>query len=98
MGIKDAVKKILGSRHDREFKKAQPLVEEINGLADEFSELSEEDLKGKTAEFREYIAERVGPFEEEIRSLRAEKGDPGNLPRGPDGARIRRGARRDENR
>ena len=73
MSIKAFVKKIIGSQHDREVRNLQPLVDEINEIADEFSELTEEELKGKTDEFRSYIAERTGAIEEEIEELRAEK-------------------------
>ncbi len=73
MSIKAFVKKIIGSQHDREVRNLQPLVDEINEIAEEFAELTEAELKAKTEEFRTYIAEQVGPIEEEIEELRAEK-------------------------
>jgi preprotein translocase subunit SecA len=73
MSIKSLLKKIVGSQHEREVKKLQPLVDEINELCDEFAALSDEELRAKTAEFRAYIAERVGPVEEQIRELRHDK-------------------------
>ena len=44
--------KLFGSRSDREIKKIQPLVDKILSMEAEFGNLSEEALKGKTAEFK----------------------------------------------
>ena len=49
--------KIFGSKHDRDVKKMQPIVDEINQLYEEYASLSDEALKGKTEEFRALIAE-----------------------------------------
>ena len=73
MDIKGAIKRVIGSQHEREVRKLQPLVDEINTLCEELAELSDEELTAKTAEFREYISERVAQTEDEIRELRAEK-------------------------
>ncbi|TVR55240.1 MAG: preprotein translocase subunit SecA [Gemmatimonadales bacterium] len=69
--MKNLFKKLLGDRHQREVKALQPLVNEINEIFEELAELSEEELKGKTDEFREYIQEQVGPLEEQIAEIRA---------------------------
>ena len=53
MGLFD---KIFGTRSQREVKKIQPLVNKILALENEYSNLSEEALKGKTAEFQERLA------------------------------------------
>jgi preprotein translocase subunit SecA len=71
--LKAVVKKILGSRHIREAKRLQPLVDEINELFEEYQSLSEEQLKGKTDEFRAYIADALAEIKEEIEELREEK-------------------------
>ena len=68
--MKNFIKKLFGDRHDREVKKLQPLVDEINAFYEEFHELSEEGLKGKTQEFRDYLKERTDPIEDEIAELR----------------------------
>ena len=73
MDIKGAIKKVIGSQHEREVRKLQPLVDEINELCEELAELSNEEFKAKTAEFREYISEQIGSTEDQIRELRAEK-------------------------
>ncbi len=47
------VKKFVGSRNDREIKKIQPLVAKINDLEPRVSSLTDEQLKAKTAEFKQ---------------------------------------------
>jgi preprotein translocase subunit SecA len=53
--FKTFARKILGTKHERELKKLQPIVDEINRYFEEYRDLSEEDLKGKTNEFRKRI-------------------------------------------
>ncbi|MBA3831337.1 MAG: preprotein translocase subunit SecA [Chthoniobacterales bacterium] len=43
------LKKILGSKNQREIKRLQPLVRSINAFDEEFKALSDEDLRAKTA-------------------------------------------------
>ena len=54
MGLFD---KIFGTRSQREVKKLQPLVNKVLALENEYGALSEEALKGKTAEFKERLAQ-----------------------------------------
>ena len=49
MGLFD---KLFGTRSQREIKKIQPLVDKILRLEEEYKNLSEDALKGKTAEFK----------------------------------------------
>ena len=49
MGLFD---KLFGTRSQREIKKIQPIVDKILALEEEYKNLSEEALKGKTAEFK----------------------------------------------
>jgi len=50
-----ALKKLLGTSHERQVKKLQPLVEEINKLEPKISKLTDAELKAKTAEFKEKL-------------------------------------------
>src|SRR5215475_7234099 len=50
-----ALKKILGTSHEREIKRLRPRVEAINALEPTISELTDAELKAKTAEFREKL-------------------------------------------
>ncbi len=49
------VKKIVGSKNDREVRKLRPLVASINALEAELQKLSEDALRQKTTEFRERL-------------------------------------------
>ncbi|MDA2923254.1 preprotein translocase subunit SecA [Acidobacteria bacterium AH-259-L09] len=44
--------KIIGSHNERELKRIQPLVDQMNELEKEISKLSDTDLKSKTPEFK----------------------------------------------
>jgi preprotein translocase subunit SecA len=46
------VKKIFGDANEREIKRLMRTVEQINGIESQFTGLSDEELRGKTAEFR----------------------------------------------
>ncbi|MGL5000758.1 MAG: preprotein translocase subunit SecA [Cetobacterium sp.] len=51
----DLLKKIFGTKNDREIKRIKKLVAAINSLEPEIEKLSDEELKGKTYEFRERL-------------------------------------------
>ena len=48
--------KLFGTRSQRELKKIQPTVDKIIALEDEYKNLSEEALRGKTQEFKNRLA------------------------------------------
>ncbi|MGM9614190.1 MAG: preprotein translocase subunit SecA [Oscillospiraceae bacterium] len=50
------LQKIFGSHSERELKKLQPIINKIEALEDEYRALSEEELKGKTQEFKNRLA------------------------------------------
>ncbi len=56
--------KLLGSSNDRELKRMDSHVRAINNLEDEFEKLSEDELKGKTDEFKQRLAQ--GETEDDI--------------------------------
>ena len=49
------LKKILGSKNERDIKKMQPLVMRINELDEEYKALTDEQLQAKTGEFRDRL-------------------------------------------
>ena len=51
--------KIFGSANERLLKKLWPVVEEINALEPQIKQLSDEQLRAKTEEFRARLAERL---------------------------------------
>jgi preprotein translocase subunit SecA len=59
-----AIAAVFGTSNERELKRIQPLVEQINSLEPEMKELSDEQLRAKTEEFRQRIRERIDPIED----------------------------------
>ena len=51
----DLLKKIVGSKNDRELKRIRPMVDQINGFEQRVSPLTDDQLRAKTAEFKERI-------------------------------------------
>ena len=51
------ITKIFGTRSQRELKRIQPMVDSILALEETYAALSEEELKGKTAEFKERLSQ-----------------------------------------
>ncbi len=49
------IKKIVGSKNERELKRIKPLVEKINQWESEISPLKDDQLRGKTSQFKERI-------------------------------------------
>jgi preprotein translocase subunit SecA len=50
------VKKVVGSKNERELKRLWPVVERINSLEQELTGLSDDQLRNKTVEFKERFA------------------------------------------
>src|SRR5213596_12793 len=51
------LRKILGSKNQRELKRLMPMVRQINEFDDQFKSLSDEDLRAKTAAWKAELAE-----------------------------------------
>lgn len=64
--------KIFGSKHDRDVKKMQPVVDEINRHYEECAGWSDEILKEKTAAFRTRIAEATAEARTHLAALKEE--------------------------
>ncbi len=54
--IGDLLKKIFGTKNDREIKRIRKIVDVINQLEPDFEKLTDEQLKEKTAYFKERLA------------------------------------------
>lgn len=55
--ISNFLKMIFGSRNDRELKRMGKVVKKINALADDTKALTDEQLAGKTVEFKQRLAD-----------------------------------------
>ncbi len=50
--INSVLTKFMGTKHERDMKRMEPMVQAINALEPEISALTDDQLIGKTAEFR----------------------------------------------
>ncbi len=66
------LQKVFGSKTEKDVKALLPIVDEINEEFAKLQSLSDDELRGKTAEFRARIHESIGPMEEELVSLNEE--------------------------
>ncbi len=63
--INTLVAKVFGTRNEREVKRLQPRVAQINALEPAMQALSDEELRAKTDEFRARIQERLSTFQDD---------------------------------
>jgi preprotein translocase subunit SecA len=72
MMLKNLVKKVIGDPSEREAKRLQPIVNEINSLEPEFQRMSDDELRAQTAAFRQQIDEQVGGLRQELAEARTD--------------------------
>jgi preprotein translocase SecA subunit len=60
------IKSFVGSKNDREIKRLRPYVEEINRLEPDYQRLSDAELRAKTDEFKNRLAEAASTLREEL--------------------------------
>lgn len=53
------IKKVFGTKQDRDIKQMRPLLNEINGLEEQMIALTDEQLKGQTDKFRNLLKDNV---------------------------------------
>ncbi|MEK0431021.1 MAG: hypothetical protein RL139_825 [Gemmatimonadota bacterium] len=71
--FKKLIAKVIGTRHEREARRVQPIVDEINAIGARLRDLSDDALRGQTAAFRARITARTAALQERIDALKAEK-------------------------
>ncbi len=74
------IKKIFGSKSERDVKELLPIVEKIKSEYAALSALSHDDLRAKTDFFKKQIVAFLQPTEEEIKSLTAELESQSDMP------------------
>ena len=65
-------KKIIGSQNEREVKRLRPLVEKINSLELAIQALSDSQLRAKTEEFKNNLAQKAKAGEQDFLDLEAQ--------------------------
>jgi preprotein translocase subunit SecA len=64
---------VFGTRHQREQRRVQPIVDEINAHYARLRDVSDSELKAQTPRFRAMIEERSAALKAEIEALKAAK-------------------------
>ena len=77
--LKSLVNRVFGTRHDRERRRVQPIVDAINEHYERLQGAPEEELRGQTAKFRGVLRERTAELEGRIAELKAAKHDAAEL-------------------
>lgn len=68
--ISDILASIFGTKSERDLKKIWPIVEEINEHYEKMEQLSDEELKQKTADFRQKVKDATAEVTEDIASIK----------------------------
>ncbi|MDA1081091.1 MAG: preprotein translocase subunit SecA [Gemmatimonadetes bacterium] len=71
--LKALTGRLFGTRHERERRRVQPIVDEINEEYARLQSVSDAELLAKTAHFRAIIDERTKPLLERIAELKEQK-------------------------
>jgi preprotein translocase subunit SecA len=71
--LKRLISGVFGTRHERERKRIQPLVDDINEQYERLHNVSEDELRAQTAKFRTLLAERAQALETQVAELKAAK-------------------------
>jgi len=71
--FKKVISAVIGTRHERERKKIQPIVDEINEHYARLQNVSDEELRGQTQKLRDIIRERTGELETRVADLKEKK-------------------------
>ncbi len=61
---------LFPSKRQKDVTRLLPIVDEVNVFSEQFAALDEQELRGKTQEFRTRLRERIGAIEDEIAALR----------------------------
>jgi preprotein translocase subunit SecA len=71
--LKRVISAVVGSRHERERRRIQPIVDQINEWDEKLQRVSEDELRSQTSKFRALIADRTADLEVRIAELKEQK-------------------------
>ncbi|MGM0507221.1 MAG: hypothetical protein ACQER4_08570 [Bacteroidota bacterium] len=69
--ISQLLTKVFGTKSERDLKKIWPIVEQIKEKEKGLSDLSDEELKGKSDGYRNRIAEETADLDRDIEEIRS---------------------------
>ena len=70
MAIADILKKIFGSKSDRDMRFIRPVLDKVLAVYPEIDALSNDQLRARCADLRRQIAEVEKPFEDRIAQIK----------------------------
>lgn len=70
------ITRLFGTKHERDIRALRPIVAQINQIYSQLSTLSDDEIRYRTEQFRERIAEVKKPFQAERDQLEARLHDP----------------------
>ncbi len=65
----NVIKKLFGTKYDRDVKAYQSIVDEINSNFEQYKNLSHDELRGKTKEFKDRIAAHLEGIDKDIEDI-----------------------------
>ena len=71
--LKPLLTAVFGTRHEREMKRVQPIVSEINEQYERLQKVSDEELRAQTGKLRAIIRERTSELEVKVAELKERK-------------------------
>ena len=71
--LKPLLTAVFGTRHEREMKRVQPIVSEINEEYERLQKVSDEELRAQTGKLRAMIRERTSELEVKVAELKERK-------------------------
>ncbi|PSR04336.1 MAG: preprotein translocase subunit SecA, partial [Bacteroidetes bacterium SW_10_40_5] len=77
--VAKALSKIFGSKSERDLKALWPRVEEINNFFEEYQSLSNDELRNKTREFKDRIADYLSDIDDRIKEYQEQLNETPNM-------------------
>ncbi|MEZ5041410.1 MAG: preprotein translocase subunit SecA [Saprospiraceae bacterium] len=77
--ITNSLKKVFGTKYDKDVKIYAPIVHEINEIYEELQGLSNDELRNKTLEFKQRIAAHLSGIDEDILNIKQQAIDEEDL-------------------
>ena len=70
MALVDIIKKVFGSKSERDMKQVRPILEKVLAAYKDIDKLSNDELRARTEELKKKIREREEPFEKRIAEIK----------------------------
>jgi preprotein translocase subunit SecA len=70
----DFIKKLFGTKHERDVKEYKPLIDKINSFAEQYKSLSNDELRNNTIDFKNRIANHLDGINKDIKDFEEKAG------------------------